>query len=211
MRTTERQRFGWTAALSMLLALAGCGGAGGPTTTQFANAVALSREQGGKFIGLVGPRLQHDQPFLGVPSTNFFTLRSWIDTRTGETTQQLYVEDSYFGAKRSWNAATTNGQTLRFVPISTNEITCEQSCSYAEEFAATVPDPLLRASPQGLSVRFTAKSGADKLILVPAELIQKQLAAVDQARATLPAATAAASPAPPPISAPLAPAPMPQR
>jgi hypothetical protein len=190
----------------VLLTLAACGGMpSGPTTTQLANAVALSREQGGKFIGLVGPRVQHDEPFLGVPSTNFFTLRSWLDTGTGETVHQLYVEDSYFGAKRSWNAASTNGQALRFVPISNNEISCEQNCSYAEEFAAALPDPLLRASPQSLTVRFTAQSGADKLILVPAELIRKQLAAVDQARTTLPTVAAAATPPP------LAPAPAAQR
>jgi hypothetical protein len=193
MRKVER-----AACALMLLALAGCGAmSGGPTgTVQPANTVTVSREQGGKFIALVGPRVQHDEPFLGVPSTNFFTLRSWIDTRTGEIDDQLYVEDSYFGAKRSWNAASTNGQVLRFVPISNNEISCEQNCSYAEEFAAAIPDPLLRASTQGLPVRFTAKSGADKIILVPAELIQKQVAAIDQARATL--TTAAARPAAPP-------------
>ena len=187
-----------TAAL-MLLALAGCGPmSGGAATVQPANTVTVSREQGGKFIGLVGPRLQHDEPFLGVPSTNFFALRSWVDARTGEINDQLYVEDSYFGAKRSWNAASANSQTLRFVPISINEISCEQNCSYAEEFAAAIPDPLLRTSTQGLAVRFTAQSGADKVILVPGELVQKQVAAIDEARATLPTAAAAPAPAPPP-------------
>ena len=88
------------------------------------------------------------------------------------------------------------------MPISVNEITCEQNCSYAEEFAAALSDPLLRASPQGVQVRFTAQSGASKLILVRGELVQKQLAAVDQARATLPTATAAV--APPPAPAPVA-------
>src|ERR1700693_88845 len=195
MRKFERA----AGALLMLLALDGCGAmSGGPGATVPANTVTVGREQGGKFIALVGPRLQHDEPFLGVPSTNFFALRSWIDTRTGEVDDQLYVEDSYFGAKRSWNSASTNGQALRFVPVSNNEISCEQNCSYAEEFAAAIPGPLLRASMQGLPVRFTAKSGDDKIILVPGELIQKQLAAIDQARATLP--TAAASPPAPPAA-----------
>ena len=190
--------FGPAAAAVLLLALAGCGTA----PVQLANAVAMSREQGGRFIALVGPRTQHEEPFLGVPSTNFFALRSWIDTRTGEVIHQLYVEDSYFGAKRTWNAASANGQPLRFVPITINEITCEQNCSYAEEFAAALPDPLLRASPQGLQVRFTAQTGADKLILVRGDLIQRQVAAVDEARATLPSASAAT--APPPATAPVA-------
>lgn len=179
-----------------LLVLAGCG-LGQPTTVQLADAIAMTREQGGKFIGLVSPKLQHDEPFLGVRNTNYFTLRSLIDTRTGETVHQLYVEDSYLGPKRSWNAASVNGQALRFVPVSTNEITCEPGCSYAEEFAAVLPDQLLRASPQGLTVRFTAQSGADKLILVPGDMIRKQLAAVDQARAALPAAAASAAPTAP--------------
>jgi len=190
--------FGPAAAAVLLLALAGCGTA----PVQLANAVAMSREQGGRFIALVGPRTQHEEPFLGVPSTNFFALRSWIDTRTGEVIHQLYVEDSYFGAKRTWNAASANGQPLRFVPITINEITCEQNCSYAEEFAAAFPDALLRASPQGLQVRFTAQSRADKLILVRGDLIQRQIAAVDEARATLPSASAAT--APPPATAPVA-------
>jgi predicted small lipoprotein YifL len=196
VRAIPRQRLERLAAALMLLALAGCGAMSGPVATvQPANTVTVSREQGGKFIGLVGPRIQHDEPFLGVPNTNFSALRSWIDTRTGEINDQLYVEDSYFGAKRNWNMASANGQTLRFVPISTNEISCEQNCSYAEEFAAAIPDPLLRASTQGLPVRFTAQSGADKLILVPGELVQKQIAAVDQARATLPSVAAAPGPA----------------
>jgi hypothetical protein len=184
------------AAGLLLLGLAGCGTMpAGDIAGQPSTEVTVTREQGARFLSVVGPHVPHDQPFLGVPNTNFFALRSLIDTRTGETTHQLYVEDSYFGAKRNWAAASANGQPLKFVPISTNEITCEQNCSYAEEFAANIPDPMLRGSPQGLSVRFTAKSGTDKVILIPGGLIQKQLAAVDQARATLP--TASAAPPPP--------------
>ena len=184
------------AAGLLMLGLAGCGTvSGGDTVGQPSTEVTITREQGGRFLSIVGPHVPHDQPFLGVPNTNFFALRSLIDTRSGEITHQLYVEDSYFGAKRKWDAAAANGQALKFVPISTNEITCDQNCSYAEEFAANIPDATLRGSPQGLNVRFTAKSGADKVILIPAEPIQKQLAAVDQARTGL--ATASAAPAPP--------------
>ena len=186
----------FSAAAVLLLALAGCGTmAGGDTAGPPAGEVTITREQGGRFLSVVGPHVPHDQPFLGVPNTNFFALRSLIDTRTGETTHQLYVEDSYFGAKRNWDAASANGQALKFVPISTNEITCEQNCSYAEEFAANIPDAVLRANANGLSVRFTAKTGADKVILIPGDLMRKQLAAVDQARAGMP--TASAAPAPP--------------
>jgi hypothetical protein len=120
-------------------------------------------------------------------------LRSWIDTRSHETTHQLYVEDSYLGAERNWESARIQGgPTLRFIPISKHEITCDYGCSYAEEFAAALPEALLRASPRGLAVSFTARSGAEQTILVPGELIARQLAAVDATRASLPKAAAAA-------------------
>src|SRR5712691_12805181 len=152
-------------AAALLAALAGCAGLSRapPPSAQPATAVTRSVEQDGKFIALVGPRRRHAEPFLGVPGTNFDALRSWIDTRTGETAHQLFVEDSYFGAERNWEAARDGrGQKLRFIAISKNEITCENGCSYAEEFAAAVPETLLRASPQGLAVNFAAHAGPEK-------------------------------------------------
>ena len=193
------------AGVLLLLALAGCGNlAGGPPPIpQSPNEVTRTVEQNGRFIQLIGPRRQHDPPFLGVPSTNFDLLRSWIDVRSGETVHQLYVEDSYFGGKREWNAARgPGGAELRFVPISLNEISCDNNCSYAEEFGATLPEALLRASPQGLTVEFSAKSGARLTIAVPGELIQKQLAAADAAHAPSPTA-AAPAPAAVPLASPL--------
>ena len=180
------------------IVLAGCGDlAGISPAAQSANAVTRTQEQGGRFVTLAGPRLQHAEPFLGVADTNFYLLRSMIDTRTGEIAHQLYVEDSYFGAERGWNAARdASGQPLRFIAIGKNQITCETGCSYAEEFAAALPEALLRASPQGLTVVFTARSGAEKTIAVPGELVAKQVAAIGEARTALPAAAAAASPAP---------------
>jgi hypothetical protein len=180
------------------MALAGCGDLAGIwATAEPADAVTRTQEQGGRFVTLAGPRLQHAEPFLGVADTNFYLLRSMIDSRSGEIAHQLYVEDSYFGAERGWNAARdATGQPLRFIPIGKNQITCENGCSYAEEFAAALPEALLRANPQGLRVVFTARSGAEKRIAVPGGLVAKQLAALSDARATLPAASAAASPAP---------------
>jgi hypothetical protein len=192
------------AAASLMATLSACAGLpnappSNPTLAsgQIATAVARSTEQGGRFIALVGPRRQHAEPFLGVPGTNFYALRSMIDTRTGETSHQLFVADSYFGAERNWEAARDGrGQLLRFIPISKNEITCDNGCSYAEEFAAALPENLLRTSPQGLPVGFTAKSGAQQTISVPGDLVANQLAAVAEARTGLP--TAAATPCRPP-------------
>jgi hypothetical protein len=179
------------------MALAGCGDLAGIwATAEPADAVTRTQEQGGRFVTLAGPRLQHAEPFLGVADTNFYLLRSMIDTRSGEIAHQLYVEDSYFGAERGWNAARdATGQPLRFIAIGKNQITCENGCSYAEEFAAVLPEALLRANPQGVMVVFAARSGAEKRIAVPGGLVAKQLAALGAARATLPAAAAAASPA----------------
>jgi len=69
------------------------------------------------------------------------------------------------------------------VPISKDEISCENGCSYAEEFAATLPEALLRASPQGLTVVFGSKLGLSLTIAVPGDLVARELAAVDAARA----------------------------
>jgi hypothetical protein len=188
-------------AVLALLLLAACETAPAATQAQPGSGVKASVAQGGRFIVLAGPISQHAAPYLGVPSTNFYLLRSFIDTRNGATTYQLYVEDSYPGAERVWNAARlATGEPLRFVPISKNEITCELGCSYAEEFAAALPEPLLRANPQGLTVMFAARSGAQKAIAVSGDVVAKQLAAVDQARAMRPTAAAAPvpNPAPPP-------------
>jgi hypothetical protein len=193
------------ATASLLLALAGCAGLSSvpPPNAQPTTAVTQSTEQSGRFIALVGPHRQHAEPFLGVSGTNFYALRSWIDTRNGETAHQLYVENSYFGAERNWEAARSDrGEKLRFVAISKNEISCNNGCSYAEEFAAALPEALLRANPQGkpagLAVSFTAHSGAEQTIIVPGDLILKQLAAIDEARATRPTASAAPPPTPNP-------------
>lgn len=188
------------AAAPLLLALAACGGVTNlpPPVPPSATEVGSSKGADGRFIAFVGPRRQHDAPFLGVPGTNFYVLRSWLDTKTGARAHQLYVEDSYFGAERNWEAAADkDGNKLRFVPIAKNEITCENGCAYAEEFAADLPEALLRASANGLTVRFTAHSGADMTIIEPGEVVQKELAAVDAARASLPVAAAVPLAAPP--------------
>jgi hypothetical protein len=148
-----------------------------PATPAAAPADPLPR-----FIGVIGTRAQHDPPFLGVAGTNFYCLRSFLDRRTAEVRHQLYVSDSYAGPQRHWDAARDGtGRPLRFIEVSRHEITCESGCSYIEEFAANIPESELRANPAGLSVTFTARSGAEKTIQVSASQIAEQLAAVDAA------------------------------
>jgi hypothetical protein len=169
-----------------------------PKAAGDAQVVAARQGPPSRFIGLIGARAQHAAPFLGVPETNFYCLRSLVDRQSGETRHQLYVSDSYSGAERGWNAARDGaGHPLRFVEIGRDEITCDGGCSYAEEFAASLPENELQANPQGLAVTFTARSGAEKTIFVPGEQITKQLAAVGAARNPVQPAAALAEPAPP--------------
>jgi len=161
-------------------------------------AVVAAREDlSPRYLALIGPRRQHAPPFLDVAGTNFYCLRSFIDRGSGATEHQLYVTDSYIGGERNWNAARDGGgDPLSFIPISRDEISCAPGCSYAEEFAATIPESALRASSEGLAVTFTAGSGDEKTILVSADQIAAQLAAVEARRSLVHPAAALAGPAP---------------
>src|SRR4051812_20047312 len=78
-----------------------------PATPEIAaqGGAAAGQDQAPRFIGVIGVREQHAPPYLGVPDTNYYRLRSFVDRRTGETLHQLYVSDSYSGAERHWNGA----------------------------------------------------------------------------------------------------------
>jgi hypothetical protein len=167
-----------------------------PPAQPEALGVELTKQQGGRFIAFVAPRQQHAEMFLGVSDTNFFTLRSWLDTRNNEAAHQLYVADSFFGGPFKWDAAIDQDKTtLRFVDISHNQISCEEGCSYADEFAAALPEDYLRAHRNGFTVTFSAKEGKTLSVTVPPTMVRAELAAVDTVRATL-AKTAANAPAP---------------
>jgi len=86
---------------------------------------------------------------------------------------------------------------LQFVQISSDEISCDAGCSYVEEFAAILPESKLRASPGGLAVTFLSPSGNEKTIVISAEWITAQLAAIDGRRSPVEPAAARAGPAPP--------------
>ena len=162
-----------------------------------APGVELTKEQGGRFIAFVGPRQQHTGKFLGVDDTNFFCLRSWLDNKTGETAHQLYIEDSYQGGPYLWNGVyDTANARLKFIPISRNQITCELGCSFADEFAAELPEGYLRGHKDGFGVTFTAANGKTLAVKVPPEMVTAELDAVDAVKNV--AAKAAANPPAPP-------------
>lgn len=177
-----------------------------------APGVELTKEQGGRFIALVSPKEQHTERFLGVDETNFFCLRSWLDNKTGETAHQLYVEDSYQGGPYLWNGVyDTADAKLKLIPISRNQITCELGCSFADEFAAELPDAYLRGHKGGFGVTFTSANGKTLAVKVPAEMVEAELNAVDAVRDVAAKASAAppqalATPAAPPPPATAAPA-----
>ena len=82
----DKHRPALVAAALVLAALAGC------ATTSERAARRPARERGhpvdraGRQVHrLCRPAAQHAEPFLGVPGTNFAALRSWLDTRTGES------------------------------------------------------------------------------------------------------------------------------
>lgn len=150
-----------------------------------APAIELTREQGGRFIAFAGPRLQHTQAFLGVSDTNFFLLRSWLDNKTGEVAHQVYVEDSYYGGPFNWHGVhDADGMPLKFVAISRNQISCDQGCAYADEFAAALPDDYLKSHRSGFGVTFTAGDGKTLAVQVPGDLVAAQLDAIAAVRAT---------------------------
>ena len=169
--------------LSLGLALTSCAQLAPRQPTAGALGVEAREDSSQRFISFIGPKTQHAPPFLGIQETNFYCLRSFLDRRTGETAHQLYVTDSYFGAERGWNAARDSaGVPLSFVAIGRDEISCDAGCSYVEEFAAKLPESTLRASPDGLAVTFSSRSGDAKTIVVPGERITAQLAAFDARR-----------------------------
>jgi hypothetical protein len=176
------------AALLLAVALAACAGPPAARLAPTGHGVAVSTVSP-RFLAFVGRKTQHDPPFLGVPDTNFYLLRSWLDRQTGEARYQLYVSDSYSGSERNWDAAHDGaGRPLAFVAVDRQQIACIEECSWVEDFGADLPEALLRASRDGLSVVFTARSGAVKRIDLSPEAIRAQLQAIDAARKAGPAA-----------------------
>jgi hypothetical protein len=172
--------------LPLALAIAACAPATPPPVTSGGadrGQMAVREDLSGHFIALIGPKEQHDPPFLGTPDTNFSCLRSFVDLRTGETAHQLYVAASY-DVKRDWSAAHDGtGRPLKFLPIDRYQIACGpgDKCSYSEEFAAKLPESELRQYPRGFSVTFT-EPGSSQTIAITAAQISAQLAALAELR-----------------------------
>ncbi len=177
----------------------------GVGATAGGGAVGVRVDVSGRFIALVGPKVQHDPPYLDTPNTNYSCLRSFIDQQTGQTAHQLYVVASY-ESNRDWNAARdSNGQALQFLPISRFKIACngKEDCSYAEEFAAKIPEGELN-NAHGFAVTFTDHDGHSQTITVSSQQVAAQIAALAEEQnklrsaqtppGSVPTSTAAAAP-----------------
>jgi hypothetical protein len=170
---------GWRRGLAAGLGLAAAGCAHPGPVGQPTPGVTEREDLTRRFVIFIGQKAQHAPPFLGIPGTNFYCLRALLDRKTGEVSYQVYVQESYFGGERAWETARdAAGAPLRFAHISTDEITCEERCSYAEEFAAAIPEAELRANPRGLAVTFAAHAGETKTVEISGAQIAAQLAAV---------------------------------
>jgi hypothetical protein len=168
------------------LAVSACAANAPPAATEKTPVVVVREDLSPRFIEFIGPKILFAKPFLGVPDTNYFALRSWLDKETGAVAHQLYVSESYVGARRKWQGAhDAKGDVLPIVSIGSHKIACDPDCSYADDFAASLSDALLRNSREGLAVTFTAQSGNTSTIGVPAAAITVQLAILDTWRRRL--------------------------
>jgi hypothetical protein len=143
-------------------------------------AVGVRVDVSGRFIALVGPKVQHDPPYLDTPNTNYYCLRSFIDQQTGQTAHQLYVAASYESI-RDWDTARDgSGQPLQFLPISRFKIACngKEDCLYSEEFAAKIPEGELNDSARGFTITFADRVGHSQTIAVSPQQIAAQIAAL---------------------------------
>ena len=169
--------------------------ASGAEVTAGSGAVGVRVDVSGRFIALVGPKVQHDPLYLDTPNTNYSCLRSFIDQQTGETAHQLYVAATYESI-RDWNTARdSSGQTLVFLPINRFKIACngKEDCAYAEEFAAKIPEGELNNNTRGFNVTFADRSGHSQIVAVSSRQVAAQIAALAEEQKKLRSAQNAAA------------------
>jgi hypothetical protein len=172
-----------------MVMLLGCQASPGTTTRQSNRpAPQIPPEPPLPTVKVEDSQFEPAAKFTGIAVTyggmgeNAYFLRSWVHKTTGHVQHQLYVADSYEGSWALWNAANSQtAQSLEFIPISRKVVSCGaySRCSYAEDFAVTIPDAMLREHQDGLAVKFYAKSGREMVLKLTARQIRRQLMAID--------------------------------
>jgi hypothetical protein len=147
-----------------------------------ASRVEVNDDKFEKAVRFLGRPSQHDSPLYGIADTNTYRLRSWLDRNTGAMTHQLYVSHFYSGEWIFWHRASDDqANTLEFVSIARNVISCRSGCSYSEAFGVTIPHRTLeRARNTGLSIKFFARTGREKVIHLSSDDINAQLFAMER-------------------------------
>ncbi len=117
------------------------------------------------------------------PETNFFCLRSFHrppnrrDRRPALCLENLSDWSRAIGTPRMDGIRA--GAEIHSDPAATRSSCREEgNCSYAEEFAAAIPESDLRQNPKRLSVTFTDHAGDAQTINISAEQIAAQLTAL---------------------------------
>ena len=187
------------AAFLLLAALAGCGGmAGGPPGGAAAGgrqptAIAVSTEQGGRFIGLTGPRLQHTEPFLGVPARISIRCARWIDRRKRrDRASALCRRQLCRNAARLECGARCAGPPAALHPDQQKRDHLSAELLLCRGIRRRDPRSGIAQRDRRADRHLSARSGAQKTIAVPGELVRAQVVGLDRVRAGL--ATAAAAP-----------------
>ena len=117
-----------------------------------------------------------------------YGLRTWLRRDgTYDLFHRLYVNTYYVPASRQISRADGMGRPLDLTGISRDPHYCFTwpTCSPFETFGALIPDALLRANRDSVTVTFRSRTGTEVPITVRRELVDAYLAAVDSVTAAL--------------------------
>jgi hypothetical protein len=178
--------------LASVLIIAGCAQQGypgsqagyqAPPIQEVPKVVQVNDDKFSKTITLVGyEQVQRVHPQGG--DSFIHQLRSWINRDTGEVTHQIYVSQVYGGTGwRHWNRA--NDQTanpMEFNSINKKVGSCSgrgAGCVHTETFGIDVGDVALKnALTTGYMFKIYSQSGEERVLILSADQISKQLDAV---------------------------------
>ena len=108
------------------------------------------------------------------------SLRSFVDKKSGQSTNQIYVVLSYVGGLRFYQTASFEGGVQReLLAIDRNVDFCNGGfCAYTETLGIQLTDAELESAVSGMKIRLNAKSGHESFIELPANYVAGFLAAV---------------------------------
>ncbi len=149
--------------------------------------VQVSNDRFDPSAKLVGPELKVD-PFVGIDHDS--RLRTFIDKKTGEVANQLYVHITYTG--KEWKFyETASDDTANFLPL--KKITSDSShcdklfgCIYTEDVVVEFDEATLEGREGKIyEIKLSPKFGDGLIITVSTEQIALQLAAIREIQETL--------------------------